>query len=87
MRDKNDQGGPAFPGVAFDYGPHGELKSVIGYSQGMSLRKYYAGQALLAIFDDAQNTKKHNGGLSFDEIARASFNLADAMVKASEVQS
>ena len=64
MSRKPDNGGPAFPGP-------------VGYHPGMSLRDYFAGQALAAImthrdaFEDAGES----------EVARMAYNQADAMLE------
>lgn len=73
MADKIDDGGPAFP--------QNEL-SHLGFEPGMSLRDWFAGQALVSMGDrrwegDANETatQKH---------ARAAYAIADAMLSARE---
>ena len=61
--NKVDDGGPAFPSVDYTGG-------IIG---GMTLRDWFAGQALTNIV--------HNGATKI-EIAEACYDMADAMLKA-----
>lgn len=61
---KRDDGGAAFG--------HGDR--VNGGSEGMSLRDWFAGQALIAIADDCGMTDK--------EIAKRCYQRADAMIAA-----
>lgn len=58
-----DDGGPAFPAETFDVG-------------GMSLRDWFAGQALAGICADP------NAGGSNKAIAVTAYSLADAMLEA-----
>lgn len=78
MSDKPKDGGPAFPtadGTATD----GE-KTVVhdSTSRGMSLRDWFAGQALAGIMADSTTTN----GASFAAIAEEAYQAADAMLKA-----
>lgn len=59
-------GGPAFP-VAGPYGP---------FERGMSLRDYFAGEALAHILVNDSHAWKAR------EIARGAYDLADAMLAA-----
>lgn len=61
-----NNGGPAFPGV-----PGGE--------GGMSLRDYFAGQICAWAWLDGRD-RKTDLKLSNEEIAKASYELADAML-------
>ena len=65
-------GGPAFP-VVFD---HGDCKSE---QEGMSLRDYFAGQAISAVVDD----RARDGAIADPpSVARESYAIADAMLTA-----
>ena len=64
----HEQNPPAFPTVSNARPEH----------VGMSLRDYFAGQAMLAIF----NLEDEN---DYDEIARHAYNQADAMLEARKV--
>jgi len=86
MSARND-GGPAFPRE--DYQTNGAPKDQPFYlgQEGMSLRDYFAAQALNG--DIAGNWRDNNykpqGGLSIIEnVARAAYQFADAMLKARE---
>lgn len=74
----NDRGGPAFPALQFIV-PHDlEARHVarLGETQGMSLRDYFAGQALVAMHIRSE-------GLP-DLIAERAYEIADAMIAARE---
>lgn len=76
-----NNGGPAFPGVEHHYerdGSH-EQRWVESYD-GMSLRDYFAGQALIGITLAASIAK----GELFDpaQAGQAAYNFADAMLEA-----
>ena len=76
MSEKINDGGPAFPGKTTWYGQDGEAQHI--FKGGMSLRDYFAGQALIGF---TANTTF--GGATGDEkLARWSYDLADAMIKA-----
>lgn len=70
-----DVGGQAFPFA----GPH-------GYSRGMSLRDYYAGQVLCMLAEkeiDSTFGKGEPGTPNWDKvIAETAYRLADSMIKA-----
>jgi hypothetical protein len=65
-------GGPAFPSEGEG---HGNPKF---HSPGMTLRDYFAGQALSAIADDYQSKPEW--------IAERAYYIADAMLKAREAK-
>lgn len=69
MTDTPDDGGPAFP--------VGEL-GVNGH-YGMSLRDWFAGQALVGIF---AYRAQHDVGLVPREVAEDAYETADAMLEA-----
>lgn len=62
---KREDGGPAFPRVT--------TETITG-SPGMSLRDYFAGQALLVLADNAEGLDE------FGSAARTAYRLADAML-------
>lgn len=76
-------GGPAFPSQMMD-------RNGIPYAQGvfgMSLRDYFAGQALVGVMAQGSGLRREGNGTATilsDEIARASYRLADAMLAARE---
>lgn len=72
-----DNGGPAFPNQLQLHPYSGER--ILDESHGMSLRDWFAGQALIAIFSGAERndgwdekTAKVNAGFAYE--------LADAMI-------
>lgn len=75
MSERIDDGGPAFP-----MPPHmGVLGHLISGANGMSLRDWFAGQALSGICTDyqgARNTEEWD----FVELARGAYMAADAML-------
>jgi hypothetical protein len=87
-------GGPAFP-IAHNTENYPQCP------KGMSLRDWFAGQAVAGFIQDQQNlrilneaVKKHNNGVGIDEaitlegwIADGCYRLADAMLAAREKQS
>ncbi len=48
--------------------------NVVDIKKGMTLRDYFAAVIVAKLYDDEY--------ISFDELARASYNLADAMMEA-----
>lgn len=78
MKDKT--GGPAFPRNILDHG-HGTLTI---HESGMSLRDYFAAQAMPAVYSDYCESARTIG---FDEnwkmgIALGAYKIADAMLAA-----
>jgi hypothetical protein len=81
-------GGPAFPFPAYTY-PNGEINHGEG---GASLRDYFAAKAMQPLVTEARNpqTKTTMKRLGFKDeefwemVALASYNAADAMLKARE---
>ncbi len=69
MKHADKTGGPAFPGGTMPEHPH--------HPNGMTLRDYFAGQALANIADSYN-------GQAFDPhgFARIAYEYADAMIKA-----
>ena len=72
MTAKND-GGPAFP--------HGDPTH--GGEDGMTLRDYFAGQAISQIIATCANDTTH-GMTKADYFAGRAYEIADAMLKARE---
>ena len=70
MTAKND-GGPAFP----VYDDHGQYVN----GGGMTLRDYFAGRAMQSYLLD-----KDRDSFTFEQWAQASYEMADAMLKARE---
>ena len=75
MNDKQkiEDGGTAFPNMDKDQGL---------CCLGMSLRDYFAGQALMGILASGGGVKDGDGEptTNWDKVARASFNYAKAMI-------
>lgn len=70
MTDKN--GGPAFPRPAFD---HPDIRQIYSSPQeGMTLRDYFAGQALANLYTANENSP--------DKIGEWAYQVADAMIAA-----
>lgn len=83
---------PAFPEIQTSpsHDGHGDVYSDVYSSGGMSLRDYFAAKALLtlcmtpAAFTAACETAKEAGMTNLEGIAKMSYELADAMLKARE---
>lgn len=74
MSKKND-GGPAFPMPANYTGEDGPANYDHEPEHGMSLRDWFAGQAMAGLL--------HKGGYNrWDYLAEDAFNIADEMLKA-----
>lgn len=86
MADCFNNGGPAFP-EAIAVSPSGDVYPGMG---GMTLRDYFAGQALASM--DSKTKDKifvlaERAGLDVaDVMASSSYEIADAMLKAREVK-
>lgn len=79
---KTNDGGPAFP-----VPPNEEQQKEKGwevYPSGMSLRDYFAGQAMIGISPLYWGTPGQQDVVSADDVAETSYELADAMLKARE---
>ena len=66
-------GGPAFPRNILDHG-HGVATT---HESGMTLRDYFAGRAMQSYLLD-----KDRDSFTFEQWAQASYEMADAMLKA-----
>ena len=85
-------GGPAFPRSA----TKGTSGTIVREAQdGMSLRDYFAGQALAALINQLANTSKADKVMKklgmcegqFDRLcAKCAYDYADAMIKAREAK-
>jgi hypothetical protein len=74
---KTNDGGPVFPqsgAAAYRWSEQGERPGQLFESAGMSLRDWFAGQALIGM----------SGTNGMDDIAERAYLLADAMLKARE---
>lgn len=71
-----DDGGPAWP--AFDSEVHDGTNAYPRGRPGMSLRDWYAGQALAGMLAHPGDTIRG----SYGGVARAAYEYADAMIKA-----
>jgi len=73
----NNTGGPAFPHVAdlVQHSPNGGITTKPITSNGMTLRDYFAGQAMQGILFE---------GMYEIETAKNAYAMADAMLKARE---
>ena len=82
MSNPINDGGPAFPtevsGMACSKQVADDLFQFSGATPGMSLRDWFAGQALL--------TNECRNWPSVASAAEAAYNFADAMIKAREVK-
>ena len=77
MIDKNNDGGPAFPDHPLEHPNYWHQGN-----PGMSLRDWFAGKALAVVTAAADYTK----GPCDAAIAERAYAIADAMLKARELQ-
>ena len=76
-------GGPAFPIYTLQCDNRGHLTNVATYLNGMTLRDYFAGQALAGLLANPTldvTNKSGDGESDSDIIAKACFYFADAML-------
>lgn len=82
-------GGPAFPQfdvVAGDRDGHGDaIEAYTTATGGMSLRDYFAGQALMSLPHLCAHDTLLDGMTFEQHVARNAYRLADAMLAAREV--
>lgn len=71
---EHKDGGPAFPG--------GELPEHPKHPNGMSLRDWFAGQALGAVIAATKNDTREHGETLEQMFARKAYAVADAMLAA-----
>ena len=70
-----DDGGAAFPVVSDQFGHHG----------GMSLRDWFAGQAIIGAMAMASHPRMIPGQIDYAEFAKDCYRTADAMLAARKV--
>ena len=75
MNNTTNTGGPAFPVPLLP----GQSWQGIGPCDGMTLRDYFAGRAMQSYLLD-----KDRDSFTFEQWAQASYEMADAMLKARE---
>ena len=88
MSDAIDDGGPAFPIPEQQFSDGVTIVSSQG-APGMSLRDWFAGQAisgLAPLFYDSAPDADNPDGDDPEQIARTAYLLADAMLAARKVQ-
>lgn len=73
----HNDGGPAFPGAYRAYPHNGPAEGVIVADGGMSLRDWFAGQAIYSCLDGRTFKMK-----AVDTVASECYRLADAMLEA-----
>ena len=74
-----DNGGPAFPRPGL-YEPDSEFLADAGW-QGMSLRDWFAGQALAGLINTA-DFDRYEGNSLISNLASIAYGTADAMLEA-----
>lgn len=77
---------PAFPTShqePCDYNGHNNGKKIV-IDQGMTLRDYFAAKAMQAIMGDSRNTGMVGVNNYQYRVAKSSYEVADAMLKARE---
>ena len=74
--NKVDQGGPAFPNV-----PDGAGDRWANWDTGMSLRDYFAAQALQGFIASGRINTDRASSYYADSIAGNAYKLADAMIR------
>jgi hypothetical protein len=81
---KTDNGGPAFPRPASEFTANGTLPdgNDLGAQDGMSLRDYFAAQALNGLIQFQAELRGVGGQEIADLTAQAAYALADAMLNA-----
>lgn len=72
--EKPKDGGPAFPVEVDDEGAGLQTSSFSGWATGMSLRDYFAGQALTGILRAVSGAREPIG------VAELAYKMADAML-------
>jgi hypothetical protein len=72
-----EQDGYVYPGKRFT-----QTGLMSGVGQGMTLRDYFAGQALPAVISACQHDTLVKGEIPEEVFARIAFEVADAMIKA-----
>ena len=78
MSKTNIKGGPAFPEIRIRSGDNYNPPTKLYYG-GMTLRDYFAAKAMQSYLLD-----KDRDSFTFEQWAQASYEMADAMLKARE---
>lgn len=78
---QQDNGGAAFPRYAYS---HSDKDGVSYYdvSGGMSLRDWFAGQALAGMLSNCDESGLNGWGGLYDPAAKEAYNFADALLAA-----
>jgi Asp-tRNA(Asn)/Glu-tRNA(Gln) amidotransferase A subunit family amidase len=79
-KKQEERNKPAFPSMKAKYGYEGEYLGLEEDEYGMTLRDYFAGQALAGLVIGAEINGKGESQLL--PVARAAYNIADAMLEA-----
>lgn len=74
-----NDGGPAFP---MPSGPEPRVNATTHYNEGMTLRDYFAAQAMQPIVLAAIQVAGPESNVDFAAISKAAYRMADAMLKA-----
>ena len=85
MTKKIEDGGPAFPEKRISHfiaGANGEASAAVENVGGMSLRDYFAGQAIPAIIERCGADHRQPHEHITDYFARKAYEVADAMLLA-----
>jgi len=86
MSEQAKDGGPAFPHPNFEvYSEERKCWVETGSSEGMSLRDWFAGQALAAVVSACRGDNLHGRTLE-QHFAMKAYALADAMLAARDPQ-
>ena len=78
MTDKTKDGGPAIPRAPFEYTDHRGMNWEVREQRGMTLRDYFAGQALAGLLANARYDLPMASDVS------SAFEYADAMLSQRE---
>ena len=80
MTDKINTGGPAFPNIARDMSEGQPWR----WTDGITLRDYFAGQAIGEIISFCANDTPIKGESAPEAFARKAYEIADAMIAVRE---
>jgi hypothetical protein len=83
MEIQKEQGGPAFPQSITEEGEFGAKE--VTYHFGASLRDYFAAKAMQAV--PMRQGELHDVPEAYARVARHAYKMADAMLRAREVES
>lgn len=92
--DKRTDGGPAFPSEHDEtvISSSGHERIIRCFTEGLSLRDYFAAKAMVAVLIDFERVKilvkyaLENGVSYRDEVAFQAYEMADAMLNAREIK-